>query len=415
MHFLYNLGIRLYGLSIRFASLFNSKARLWVRGRRGWRSDLLKIAPLIENGFWFHCASLGEFEQGRPLMEALKKQYPKTPLIVTFFSPSGYEIRKKYSLADYVCYLPLDTPENARFFVKQINPKAVIFVKYEFWTNFLKQVKLRRRPLYLISGSFRSDQRFFTKKNPFYRLALRCFSHFFVQNECSQDLLNSIGFKNVSVCGDTRFDRVHENAQCVKQNDVLQDFINGEKVLILGSTWAVEHQMILPKINDGAISEKVIIAPHEVDSKSIKEIEAALTVANFRYSHYDEYKTLAHKRVMILDGIGMLANVYSVGHLAYVGGAFGKGLHNILEPAVFGLPVIFGPNYEKFPEGQEFIDAGIGFSVKNIEDFLEKMSFICEHHAGLKNATLAFMNRKTGATKLILNRLAIDLEIHLSA
>jgi 3-deoxy-D-manno-octulosonic-acid transferase len=414
MHLLYNIGIVLYGFSIRFASLFNPKAKLWVQGRRFWRNDLRKIAPQIENGFWFHCASLGEFEQGRPLMEALKKQYPNTPLIVSFFSPSGYEIRKKYALADYVCYLPLDTPGNARFFVNLLKPKAVFFVKYEFWTNFLKQVKLRRRPLYLISGNFRSDQRFFTKKNPFYRLALRCFSHFFVQNECSEDLLQGIGFKNVSVCGDTRFDRVHENAKCVKQNDVLQDFINGEDVFILGSTWPFEHQMILPKINDGTIKEKVIIAPHEVDSKSIKEIEAALSVPNFRYSHHDEYKTLAHKRVLILDGIGMLANVYAVGHSAYVGGAFGKGLHNILEPAVYGLPVIFGPHYEKFPEGQEFIDTGIGFSVKNVDEFLEKKNFIAENHNGLKNATMAFMQRKTGATKLIINRLAKDLEMHLS-
>lgn len=415
MHLLYNLGIRLYGLSIRFASLFNAKARLWVQGRRFWRSDLMKHVSELENGFWFHCASLGEFEQGRPLMEALKQQYPKTPLIVTFFSPSGYEIRKKYPLADYVCYLPLDTPENARFFVKHLNPKAVFFVKYEFWTNFLKQVKLRRCPLYLISGNFRRDQIFFTKKNPFYKLALRCFTHFFVQNEASQDLLNSIGFSNVSVCGDTRFDRVHQNAQCVQQNDVLQDFINGEEVFVLGSTWPIEHQMIIPKINDGTIKEKVIIAPHEVDSKSIKEIEAALTVPNFRYSHHDEYKTLAHKRVLILDGVGMLANVYAVGNTAYVGGAFGKGLHNILEPAIFGLPVIFGPNYQKFPEGQEFMDVGIGFSIKNIGEFLNKKAFIADNHVGLKNATLAFMKSKTGATKLIINRLAKDLETQLSA
>lgn len=410
MHFLYNFGIRLYGLSIRFASLFNPKARLWVRGRRGWRADLIKIAPSIENGFWFHCASLGEFEQGRPLMEALKIKYPEKPLVVTFFSPSGFEVRKKYKDADYVCYLPLDTPENARFFVKHLKPKAVFFVKYEFWTNFLTQVKSHKTPLYLISGNFRSDQPFFTKTNPFYTMALRCFNHFFVQNERSAALLKKIGLDNVSVCGDTRFDRVFQNAQCLQANAVLENFVNGEKVFILGSTWTVEHQMILPKINDGTISEKVIIAPHEVDSKSIKEIESALTVANFRYSHNDEYKTLAHKRVMILDGIGMLANVYAVGQLAYVGGAFGKGLHNILEPAIFGLPVIFGPNYQKFPEGQEFIDAGIGFSVSTIDELLNRKEYIAENHEQLKSATLSFMDEKQGATRLILNKLSKDLK-----
>jgi 3-deoxy-D-manno-octulosonic-acid transferase len=412
MHLLYNIGIVLYGFLIRFASLFNAKAKLWVQGRRFWRTDLKEHEADLKRGFWFHCASLGEFEQGRPLMEALKEKYPRTPLIVTFFSPSGFEIRKKYALADYVCYLPLDTPSNAKFFVQHLNPKAVFFVKYEFWTNFLSEVKKSKTPLYLISGNFRSDQRFFTRKNPFYTLALRCFSHFFVQNEASEDLLHKIGLKNVSVCGDTRFDRVHQNAQVIQENQVLNDFINGERVLVLGSTWPVEHQMILPKINDGTIKEKVIIAPHEVDSKSIKDIEAGLTVANFRYSHHDEYKTLAHKRVMILDGIGMLANVYVVGYAAYVGGAFGKGLHNILEPAVFGLPVIFGPNYKKFPEGQEFIDTGIGFSVNNINEFLEKKTFIEEHHEGLKGATLTFMQRKTGATQLIIGKLVKDLKKH---
>jgi len=413
MHWLYNIGIRLYGFSIRFASLFNAKARLWVQGRRFWRSELKKKSDTLKNGFWFHCASLGEFEQGRPLMEALRQKYPKTPLIVTFFSPSGYEIRKTYPKADYVCYLPLDTPANARYFVKTLNPKAVFFVKYEFWTNFLKEVKESKTPLYLISGNFRNNQRFFTKKNPFYTASLRCFSHFFVQNECSQDLLKKIGLTNVSVCGDTRFDRVYQNAQCVQENQVLLDFVNGEKVLVLGSTWPMEHHMIFPKINDGTISEKVIIAPHEVDSKSIKDLEAALTVPNFRYSHHDEYKTLAHKRVMILDGIGMLANVYAVGQMAYVGGAFGKGLHNILEPAIFGLPVIFGPHYEKFPEGQEFIDAGIGFSVQSIDELLEKKEFISANYDQLKAETVNFMNAKTGATNLILNNLAKDLKKHL--
>jgi len=410
MHLLYNLGIRFYGLFLRLASLFNPKARLWVQGRRGWRSDLKKVEGNIKSGFWFHCASLGEFEQGRPLMEALKDKYPKTPLIITFFSPSGFEVCNKYTLADYVCYLPLDTPENAHFFVQHLKPKAVFFVKYEFWTNFLKQVKKNKSPLYLISGNFRKDQRFFRKKDSFFNEALKCFSHFFVQNQSSAELLSSIGLKNVSVCGDTRYDRVWQNAQCIQENQVLKDFINGEKVLILGSTWPIDHALILPLINENKIKEKVIIAPHEVDSKTMKEIEGALSVPVFRYSHNEEYASLSHKRVLILDGIGMLAKFYSTANSVYIGGAFGKGLHNILEPAIFGLPVLFGPNFEKFPEAQEFIDLEIGFSINNADEFLNRLSHINTNYEQIKSVTLNYMDNKRGATQIILKKLSRDLK-----
>lgn len=409
MHFLYNFGIRLYGLSIRLASLFNPKAKMWIDGRKEWRVKLLCKKDEMFGCFWFHCASLGEFEQGKPLMEALKEQYPETPLLITFFSPSGYEIKKRYPLADYICYLPLDTPSNAKFLVNALRPKAVFFVKYEFWTNILLEIKRNKIPLYSIAGNFRPDQRFFTKKNPFYSEPLRSFNHFFVQNEQSKKLLESINIDNVTVCGDTRYDRVSQNVKCVKCNDVINDFVNGETVLILGSSWAAEHEIVIPLINDGTIQEKVIIAPHEVDAKSLKAIETALKVPHFRYSHHEDYAKKEHKRVLIIDSIGMLANTYSCATYAFIGGAFGKGLHNILEPAVFGVPVIFGPNYSKFPEAQEFIENGIGFTVKNSKEFQESRKHILESADSLKNSSQDFMESKLGATQLILSQLKKDL------
>jgi len=414
MQLLYNFGIRLYGLLIRIAALFNPKAKLWIDGRKNWRQQLIKQQDKITNGFWFHCASLGEFEQGRPLMEALKINYPDTPLLITFFSPSGYENKKRYPLANHICYIPLDTPSNARYFINTVRPKAVFFVKYEFWNNMLSEIQKNRTPLYSIAGNFRPEQKFFTKKNPFYSAALRTFNHFFVQNEKSLDLLKTIGIENVSVCGDTRYDRVWQNAQARLSaehtpNEVIQDFVSDQKVLVLGSTWAIEHDILIPLINANKIEEKVIIAPHEVDTKSLKALESAITVPNFRYSHHEDYAHKEHKRILIIDGIGMLANTYAVGSYAYIGGAFGKGLHNILEPAVFGLPVIFGPHFTKFPEAQEFMDYGIGFSVKNAEEFMKTREYILENHNQLREKTKKFMESKLGATQMILDQLTEDL------
>lgn len=414
MHLLYNFGIRIYGILLRVAALFNPKAKLWIDGRKNWRLKLIKQQDKINNCFWFHCASLGEFEQGRPLMEALKNAYPDTPLLITFFSPSGYENKKRYPLADYICYLPLDTPSNARYFINTVRPKAVFFVKYEFWNNMLSEIQKSRTPLYSIAGNFRSEQKFFTKKNPFYTSALRTFNHLFVQNEKSLNLLKTIGLENVSVCGDTRYDRVWQNAQVQLReehlpNEVIRDFVHNSKTMILGSTWAVEHDILIPLINANKIEEKVIIAPHEVDTKSLKALENALVLPNFRYSHHEDYAHKEHKRVLIIDGIGMLANTYSVGAYAYIGGAFGKGLHNILEPAVFGLPVIFGPNFSKFPEAQEFIDNGIGFPIKNADEFMQARAFILANHISLKQKTRMFMESKLGATQMILAQLKEDL------
>ena len=376
-----------------------------MQGRKEWKSKLLSGAQDIRNAYWFHCASLGEFEQGRPLIEAIKEKSPETKIVITFFSPSGFEMRKKYALADYVAYLPLDTPKNARFFINAIRPKAAFFVKYEFWLNYLSELKSQNIPLYNISGNFRANQRFFTKKHPFYKETLRCFTHFFVQNEQSKSLLNSIGLTQVSVSGDTRYDRVASNAEHAKPSQVLTDFKKNETVLILGSSWAVDHEMIIPKINDATITEKVILAPHEISDKVNSTLLNAISVKSFRYSCNDEVKSFDKKHVVILDCMGFLANAYAVGSYAYVGGAFGKGLHNILEPAVFGLPVIFGPNYDKFPEAQEFIDAGIGFSVSNQAEFLSCRQEILENLPDLREKAKAFIQSKRGATSHILAEL----------
>jgi 3-deoxy-D-manno-octulosonic-acid transferase len=254
-----------------------------------------------------------------------------------------------------------------------------------------------------ISGNFRSEQRFFTKKNPFYTETLRCFTHFFVQNEQSRELLNSIGLENVTVSGDTRYDRVAANAALAKPSQVLTDFKQKELVLILGSSWYADHQLIIPKINDGTIQEKVIIAPHEINEKSNNAILDQLSVKAFRYSCNDDVVSFAQKRVAVLDCMGYLANAYSLGSYAYVGGAFGRGLHNILEPAVFGLPVIFGPHYSKFPEAKEFIDAEIGFSISNQEEFLKCRAYILENLPELQIKVKAFMEAKVGATDLIMS------------
>jgi len=416
MRSLYNIGIRLYGLIIWCAAFFNPKAHRWISGRKNWKLNLSEKKNKIQNCFWFHCASLGEFEQGRPLMEALKENYPNTPLLITFFSPSGYENKKRYPLADLICYLPLDTSSNAEYFIKIARPKAVFFIKYEFWNNFLAAIRGNSIPLYSIAGNFRPEQRFFVKKHPFYTEALRNFNYFFVQNEKSLTLLKSIGLENVSICGDTRYDRVWQNSLLLLKsdappNEVIQEFVNNEKVLILGSSWQNEHELLIPLINDGTIQEKVIIAPHEVDNKSIKNIENMLTVPHFRYSHHEDYANKSHKKVLIIDGIGMLANTYAVGCYAFIGGAFGKGLHNILEPAVFGLPVMFGPNFEKFPEAQEFIDTGIGFTIKTKDEFIQQRNEILETHATLKEKSKKFINSKLGATEMILSQLKEDLHL----
>lgn len=360
----YRLSILLYGFVIKVAAIFNKKAALWISGRKLFFENLPPITT--ERVQWFHCASLGEFEQARPLIESWNEKYPEDFILVTFFSPSGYEIQKDYSMADYVCYLPLDTRKNADRFVKHFNPTNVFFIKYEFWLNFIDAANRNNTKLYSVSTLLRPNQRFFKWYGGIFRKRLSYFSHFFVQNEATADLLSSIRINNKTVTGDTRFDRVYNRTVNHSENNLIANWLTKEKAFVIGSSWPVDESFLIPFIN--SYNGKVIIAPHEVNEKHIEQIETQLS------SVYEKYTSVSklikpETKVLILDCIGVLADAYKYGEIAYVGGAFGSGLHNILEPAAFGLPVIFGPKHKKFPEAQLFIDKKVGFSISDADQF----------------------------------------------
>ena len=406
MHFFYNLGIIGYGIFLRIAALFNPKAKKWVIGRTNWRKNVTDNYVSSSTCIWFHCASLGEFEQGRPLIEKIKKLNPNQKIVLTFFSPSGYEIRKNYELVDLVSYLPLDTPKNARDFIRLINPSQAYFIKYEFWANYLFELQTKEIPVYCVSGLFRKEQRFFKKNNHFFKQVLHTFSHFFVQNESSAKLLSDIGLTNVTISGDTRYDRVIENATRTQPHPILERFKSTEIVCVIGSSWSIDESLIMPLINNGLLNNRIVIAPHETNSAHITQLEKLLTTKSIKLSECTITTNFDDIRVLIIDSIGLLANAYQYGDYAYVGGAFGKGLHNILEPAVFGLPVIFGPHHQKFPEAQQFIDAGIGFSITSSELFLAKRAYILDHLEELTKKTKSFIHSQSGASTIILNHIS---------
>jgi 3-deoxy-D-manno-octulosonic-acid transferase len=402
MQFFYNLGIYSYGLLIKLISPFNPKAKLWINGRNDFFENLPSISN--ENIYWFHCASLGEFDQALPVINLIKSTNPSIFVLVTFFSPSGYlHYHKRSHKADFVCYLPLDTTKNAKRFIKHFNPTKAFFVKYEFWANYIFELKKTKAELYSISAIFRPEQRFFKKNNSFFKSILFKFDHFFIQNERSAELLESIGITNYTITGDTRFDRVIENKKNLVKNEILEQFSNDEKTLILGSTWLVDEKLILPIINQESWNQKVIIAPHDISENHISEILKLLQTPYIRYSNLEKGGKYNNEKVLILDTIGHLATAYSYGELAYVGGGFTGNLHNILEPAVFGLPVIFGPKHSRFPEGEMFINEGIGFSISSETEFQEKYFFILKNLADLKSKSEKFIQKQTGASEKIIS------------
>jgi 3-deoxy-D-manno-octulosonic-acid transferase len=361
----YNAVVRLYFTAIWFASFFNNKARLWINGRKA------RAFLRFEDSIWFHFASLGEFEQGRPVLEALREKYPDNKIVITFFSPSGYEVRKNTPLADAVYYLPLDTRHNAREFIGAIQPKMAVFTKYEFWYHFLHEAKQRAIPVYMVSSIFRPGQVFFKWYGSLPRKILGFVSWFFVQDERSKQLLAKIGLNNATVSGDTRFDRVWVNAQQPKSIPGLAEFKNSHKVFIAGSTWP-EDEKLLAALVIAYPELKFIIAPHEISEDKISNLLNILPAGMaIRYSqftaHPDSYTDSPHVdcRVLVIDNIGMLSSLYQYGDVAYIGGGFGGGIHNTLEAAAFGLPVIFGPNYTKFIEANELITLKAGFSIAN--------------------------------------------------
>jgi len=400
MLFLYNLGIRLYTLFIKFASLKSIKAKAWIQGRQNIFKQIQdQILPGSQH-IWFHFASLGEFEQGRPVLEAMRLKYPEKRILITFFSPSGYEVRKNSPLADHIFYLPADTEENAERFIELINPSVAIFTKYEYWFHYFAKLKQREIPLYVISGIFRESQPFFRWYGGLHRKMLGCVTFFFVQNDESKRLLERLSIKNAIVSGDTRFDRVYENAQHPKQLKAIEAFCGNNPVFIAGSSWLPDEKLI-SNLTNKYPEWKFIIAPHEIGETRIKEIEE-LFKGNIRFSMLDESAT--SPQTLIIDNIGMLSSLYQYGNIAFIGGGFGAGIHNTLEAAAFGKPVIFGPKYHKFQEAKDLIQIGAAFSIKdeNELNIISEKLRNEDYRAESGRKARKYVEKNTGATETIL-------------
>ena len=403
----YDIVIGFYGLGICLTSLFNKKAKQWVTGRKGQWEKISTDLAKQENTVWFHCSSLGEFEQGRPVIEKYKKKNPRAFIVLTFFSPSGYEIRKNYENADLILYLPLDRRRNVTKFLDLIKPKFAVFVKYEFWYNYLHQLWLRNIPLFLISANFREDQWFLKSYGRPFRKMLGYFSHIFVQNEQSLKILTRYGVENATIAGDTRVDRVYHISKEVKENWIAEKFKNGKKLIVAGSTWKQDEEILIKYINESGDNLKWIIAPHEIKEENIVRIRKSIIRPSVKYSTFKE-KQDSNAEVLIIDNIGMLSSLYRYGNIAYIGGGFGKGIHNILEPATFGMPVVFGPNYKKFREACELKKQGGAMAVNSFSD-LEKtfneLIYMDEVRQKAGNISKQYIKKNMGSAQLIVDKL----------
>jgi len=406
MNVLYNIGILIFTALAHIISPFNSKVSLMVKGRKKWQGRLRdKIKP-EDRKVWIHCASLGEFEQGRPVIEAIKRDHPEVKIILTFFSPSGYEIRKNYPEADCIIYLPADSPGNAREFINLVMPEFVIFVKYEFWNNYISVLYKNNIPLYLISGIFRPGQHFFKWYGSFFRDMLRKFKRIFVQDQKSMDLLIGIGLKNVSLSGDTRFDRVVQIGGTARDIAQIEQFRGDEKLFLAGSSWKQDEEIITEYINQFPGRMKWIFAPHEIDKPNIERLEKLINVEHVRFSEFNIAASDA--RVLIMDNMGMLSSAYKYAYIAAIGGGFGKGIHNILEPACWEIPVIFGPNYKKFREAVDLINENGAMTFDSVGRFSEILDqLITDEVCYLKTAKTAslYITKNTGATGRILQEI----------
>lgn len=407
MKLFYHLGIFLYAFFIRIAAIFNNKAKQFVRGRKNWENKLRERIDKNAEYLWFHCASLGEFEQGRPLIEAIKKQFPDYKILLTFFSPSGYEIRKNYSGADVICYLPIDSAKNARKFIDIIQPKKVFFVKYEYWYHYFTEIKKQQIPLFMVSAIFRENQQFFKSNSwgKWYRKLLLNVDFFFVQNETSAKLLKNIGIQNYVIAGDTRFDRVAEIANGAKQIQIVEKFKANQPLIVAGSTWKPDEDLLAEFINKHE-QVKFIIAPHEVSTNNINRIQQLLKNKAVLFSKVGE-NTISNFQVLIIDSIGILSSLYQYGTLAYIGGGFGVGIHNILEAATFGLPVVFGPNHQKFQEAVDLIQHGGAFPISNRNELNSSFSALLNDKNRLENARSIcknYIEKNTGSTPIIIKK-----------
>lgn len=367
---MYSLGIYLMALGVRVAALFKEKLRKMVQGHRAtWQ--MLRALSGKDTYVWFHAASLGEFEQGRPLMERLRREHPEKKILLTFFSPSGYEVRKNYDGADLVCYLPFDTPLNARRFVKLARPEAAFFIKYEFWRNYIEALYKRGIPCYSVSSIFRENQIFFRPYGRGYARCLSRMTHLFVQNETSRRLLEGIGVTNVDVVGDTRFDRVLDIRNAAKPLPLAERFAGCWKVLVAGSSWPQDEEIIIPYFNKHP-NLKLVLAPHVVSEEHLQAIERQLARPALRYSKATP-KAVAEVDCLIIDCYGLLSSIYRYASMAYVGGGFGVGIHNVPEAAVYGIPVIIGPNNKKFREAQALLRCGGCKEIAGVADFEQIM------------------------------------------
>ena len=409
MLWLYNFGIFLYKIVLHIASIFNVKAKLFLKGRKNIIQTIKNNVDITKKHIWFHFASLGEFEQGRPVLEQMKEKYPEKRIIITFFSPSGYEIRKNYPLADGVFYLPLDTKKNAADFVRLINPEIAVFTKYEFWYHYFKTLHAQNIPLVIISGIFRPEQVFFKWYGNFYRKILGFVTYFFVQNEQSVTLLKKLNLENVTLSGDTRFDRVAENMMRPKALPLIQKFCGQSPVFIAGSTWLPDEQLLKELIT--AFPEwKFIIAPHEINPAHLQEIMRLVPDAA-RYTQLESSPAGYSRQVLLIDNIGMLSSVYQYGQIAYIGGGFGTGIHNTLEAAAFGLPVIFGPKYDKFQEAKDLLALHGAISIQSGAEL--SAAFVTlqkDEHAG--HAAKKYVLDKTGSTARIIQYLETYTQVN---
>jgi len=408
MLFLYNIVIQITGSLLKLIALFNSKINLFVEGRKNVFATLEQKIKPSDKTIWFHAASLGEYEQGLPVIEKIKTEYPSHKIVVTFFSPSGYEVRKNNTVADATVYLPLDTKSNAREFLKIVHPEMAFFIKYEYWLNYLNELKIQKTPTYLISGIFRKDQMFFKWYGGFYRKALDGFAYFFVQNETSKKLLLQLGKSNVAISGDTRFDRVAAILEKDNSLEYISKFKNNKLTIVVGSSWPKDETLLLDFINKNEFDVKFIIAPHNIKDNQIELLKSGITKKAVLFSEM-EGKNLADFDVFIIDTIGILTKIYSYADIAYVGGGFGNpGVHNLLEPATFGLPIVIGPNYSHFAEATALVNMGGCVSISTKKELNDTFKDLILNDAirsekGHICSTFVLMNK--GATNIIMKSL----------
>jgi len=418
MKVLYTIGIWFYGLGIRIAALFNEKARQWVRGRKGIFAKLERTFSGKTKPVWVHCASLGEYEQAKPLIEKIKQEKPETQILATFFSPSGYAQAIKKPLADYNFYLPLDLPRNARKFIDIVQPKTAVFVKYEFWFNYMHQLHQKAIPFYYISAIFRENQHFFKPYGRWFAKQLRQASHYFVQTEKSRQLLKQIDIKQVTVCGDTRFDRVKAIAAQVQPFDYMETFRQDKKVIVAGSTWGPDEQLLAQLLQDFP-EYKLVVAPHEISrTPEVKQTFVAYKTALYSSK---EGSNLADAQVFIIDTIGILNRLYQYSTVSYIGGAFKTGLHNILEAAVYGKPLFFGPHYDHFNEAIQLVALKGAFSVNSFEEMRKIMKDFennPEYYCLTCSICQDYVAQNSGAMDIIYNQIEKSInrdDVHITS